>query len=388
MGVETLWFMPVTPIAQLHKKGSLGSPYACSDYVSVNPEFGNLEDFKNLINIAHSMSLKVMIDWVANHTGWDHVWTISNPEYYQKDRETGTFKIASGMDDIIELDYSNPVLRNAMIAAMRFWITETNIDGFRCDLASWVTVDFWLEARKALEQTKNLFWLGEFDPIDSPEYMHVFDAAYTWKWMHSTEDFYKKHLPLHTLTDLLKQYSSDAGKDSIKLWFTSNHDENSWNGTEYEKYGEAALLFAVHSFTWDGIPLVYSGQELPNHKRLPFFEKGIIEWTGVNIMSEFYSTLYNLRKNNPALKTADAAVKTYIINTNAPDNVLAYLRKSGADEVLVILNFTNAEIDVVLSDEVLTGIYSDVFHDGEKLDIQRRNSIKLMPWQHLLFEKR
>src|SRR5215216_3550135 len=167
MGVETLWFMPITPIAQKNKKGTMGSYYAAADYTSINPEFGTLDEFKNLINAAHKQGFKIIIDWVANHTGWDHVWTTEHPEYYKRD-EHNNFKAASGMDDIIEFDFNNLELRKAMINAMKYWIKETNIDGFRCDLAFWVQVDFWIEAKKELEVEKRLFWLGELDPLDHP----------------------------------------------------------------------------------------------------------------------------------------------------------------------------------------------------------------------------
>lgn len=278
MGVETLWFMPITPIAQKNKKGNLGSYYAAADYTSVSPEFGTMDDFKKLVAQAHEMGFKVIIDWVANHTGWDHKWTVEHPGYYAKDSATSTFKIASGMDDIIELDYKNPQLRKAMIDAMLYWIKEADIDGFRCDLATWVELDFWQEAKPELEKTKKLFWLGEFDALENPEYLQVFDAAYCWTWMHKTEDFYKGKTDLATLKELLNRYDSACGNNKMTLWFTTNHDENSWNGTEYEKYGDMAQALAVLSFTWNGIPLIYSGQELPNKKRLKFFEKDTIEW--------------------------------------------------------------------------------------------------------------
>ncbi|MCH5598818.1 alpha-amylase family glycosyl hydrolase [Niabella ginsengisoli] len=190
MGVQVLWFMPITPIAIEKMKGTMGSYYACSDYTSINPEFGTLDDFKNLVATAHQQGFKVIIDWVANHTGWDHVWTRSHPEYYKHDSNTGTFHAASGMDDIIELDFDNPALRKAMIDAMKFWIDECDIDGFRCDLASWVEVDFWQEARPQLDAVKPLFWLGEFDELENPDYGKVFDASYSWKWMHKTKDFF------------------------------------------------------------------------------------------------------------------------------------------------------------------------------------------------------
>ena len=389
MGVETLWFMPVTPIAQLHKKGSMGSPYACSDYTSINPEFGSMDDFKTLVNKAHDLGMKVIIDWVANHTGWDHVWTVSNPDFYKHDDNTGTFKVASGMDDIIELNYENAAMRKAMINAMLFWVNECGIDGFRCDLASWVNVGFWHEARAVIEQTKNLFWLAEMDPIENPDYMHVFDAAYSWKWMHATEDYYKKNLPLATLNDLLPQYDSVPGVNAIKLWFTSNHDENSWNGTEYEKYGEMALSLAIHSFTWNGIPLIYSGQELPNNKRLPFFEKGIIEWSGNYEMADFYKTLLALRKNNPALRAADESVMTYMVaTTNFNKNLLAYLRKKDEHEVLVLLNLSKEPLDIIVTTEEVSGRFTNVFNENESVDLDENRSLQLRPWQYMLYEKK
>jgi alpha-amylase len=229
MGVQTLWFMPITPIAQLNKKGTMGSTYACSDYTSINPEFGTMDDFKALVKKAHEMGFKVIIDWVANHTGWDHVWTKTHPEYYKKD-STGNFNKASGMDDIIELDYNNPDLRKAMIDAMEFWVNECDIDGYRCDLAFWVQLDFWKEARTALEKVKKLFWLGEFDALEKPEYMQVFDASYTWTWMHQSEEYYKEKIDLDSLRNVLERYDTAGGNNKMKLWFTSNHDENSWNG--------------------------------------------------------------------------------------------------------------------------------------------------------------
>jgi len=228
MGVKTLWFMPITPISVMNKKGSLGSYYACSDYTSINPEFGTLEDFKILVKKAKDLGMKVIIDWVANHTGWDHIWTKQHPDWYKRE-ESGDFKKASGMDDIIELDFSNNEMRKEMIRSMKYWVNECDIDGFRCDLAFWVRVDFWEEAIPEVNKTKKLFWLAESDPIEHPEYMTVFNAAYTWQWMHKSEDFAKNRLDWNTLKSLLVHYESAPG---IKTWFTSNHDENSWNGTE------------------------------------------------------------------------------------------------------------------------------------------------------------
>ncbi len=383
MGVSTLWFMPITPVAQKKKKGTLGSQYACSDYTAISPEFGTLDDFKAFVKKAHEMGFKVIIDWVANHTGWDHVWTKTHPEYFEKDSATNDFKVASGMDDIIELDFQNPALRKAMIEAMKYWVTECDIDGYRCDLAFWVELDFWLEAREELEKTKTLFWLAESDPIENPDYYQAFDACYTWTWMHKTEDFYKNSQDIKILDTVLHQYDNI---DGIKLWFTTNHDENSWNGTEYEKYGEAAKAFAVQSFTWPGIPLIYSGQELPNMKRLKFFEKDVIEWSGKYELHDFYKTLLALRKTNPALRAGDSAATNTRLKTNAENSVIAYLRKNGEHEVLVVLNMSKNPVECIIQDESVSGTFTDVFKNTTQ-DFKSGQSFNLQPWAYLVYEK-
>ncbi|MGV8915319.1 MAG: alpha-amylase family glycosyl hydrolase [Kaistella sp.] len=384
MGVKTLWFMPVTPISQKVKKGSLGSQYAASDYTAINPEFGTMEDFKHMVDEAHKLGFKVIIDWVANHTGWDHVWTVSHPEYYLHD-EDGKFHIASGMEDIIELDYANPEMRTAMIDAMKFWVRETNIDGFRCDLASWVEVNFWEQARPEVEKIKPLFFIGEFDELDNPDYGKVFDASYSWTWMHKTADYYKNDLPLSELKDLLQKYSA-IGDHSMRAWFTTNHDENTWNGTEYEKYGVIAKPLAVFSATWNGIPLLYSGQELPNMKRLEFFEKDVIEWTGNNQMADFYQTLLNLKSSNPALRGGDPNGITYFLTSSADDKIMAYLRKNGKDEVLVVLNMSKSAVDFNLNEAHLAGKFKNVF-DKTSRDFSDDRSFKMEAGGYAVYEK-
>ncbi len=384
MGVKTLWFMPVTPIAQLNKKGSLGSQYAAADYTSINPEFGTMNDFKHLVNEAHRLGFKVIIDWVANHTGWDHIWTKTHPDFYLKDPD-GSFHKASGMDDIIELDYKNKEMRTAMIDAMKFWVKETNIDGFRCDLASWVEVDFWEEARPEVEKLKPLFFIGEYDELENPHYGKVFDASYSWKWMHKSADYYSKNEPISELTDLLKKYSA-IGDSSMRSWFTTNHDENSWNGTEFEKYGDITKPMAVFSATWNGIPLLYSGQELPNLKRLEFFEKDVIDWNGKYEMADFYKTLLNLKSSNPALRGGDPAVATYLLNTTANDKILAYIRKNGKNEVLVVLNFSKEPVNFTVTDDNFNGTFKNVF-DGKNRDFSVGKDFNFKVSDFAVFEK-
>jgi alpha-amylase len=377
MEVETLWFMPVTSISKKNMKGSLGSYYACSDYTSINPEFGNLNDFKKLVSIAHDLGFKVIIDWVANHTGWDHVWTKEHPEWYKRD-QNGDFNKASGMDDIIELDYSNQEMRKEMIKSMKFWLTEAKIDGFRCDLAFWVRLDFWQQAIPELNSYKpQLFWLAESDPIDHPEYMTVFNAAYSWQWMHKSEDYAKGMISWNDLMSVLNKYNNVPG---IKAWFTSNHDENSWNGSEYEKYGDMTLGLAVFSCTWKGLPLLYSGQELPNYKRLLFFDKDEIEWNTDLKLHSFYKKLLHLQRNNSALNVHAGLEWLEITNS---ERILAYSRINGSDKVIVIINFNSSE--TIIRIENIKGNYTDIF-SGSDVYFDNNKELRLLPWQYVVAE--
>jgi pullulanase/glycogen debranching enzyme len=329
--------------------------------------------------------MKVIIDWVANHTGWDHVWTKSHPEYYLKDSSTGDFQIASGMDDIIELDYNNPAMRQAMIDAMQYWIKTCDIDGFRCDLAAWVEVDFWQQARPQVDSAKKMFWLGEFDELDNPDYGKVFDASYTWSWMHKTREFYQDKLPLSVLDSLLMRYSA-IGDQSMRAWFTSNHDENTWNGTEYEKYGDMAEALAVFSATWNGVPLLYSGQELPNNKRLEFFEKDPIEWDGQYRKAAFYKTLLQLKSTHPALRGGDSSVTTFRLQNSSPGELLAYVRQQGEKKVLVLLNMSAKPIEFRINEEASAGSWTNVF-DNTTISIDTDKEISLPAWGWKVYSK-
>ena len=229
MGVEILWLMPITPISLKDRKGTLGSYYAVQNYTETNPEFGLITDFTNLVEVAHGLGFKVIIDWVANHTGNDNVWIDLHPDFFVYD-EFNQIVHPHGWQDVSKLNFENEDMRDAMIEAMKFWIMTSDIDGFRCDMAHLVPLGFWIRAKDELEKTKShLFWLAE---CEEPDYHQVFDATYTWQWMHKTEEFFKQKQNVDVLTNLLSQYDSSFPKDAFRVYFTSNHDENSWNGTE------------------------------------------------------------------------------------------------------------------------------------------------------------
>ena len=386
MGVEVLWLMPVTPISEKGRKGSLGSYYACSSYTKLNAEFGSEQDFISLIQLAHKHEMKVIIDWVANHTGREHEWMQSHPDWFSQD-EDGNFTERNGWDDVVDLNFENQDMRAALIGAMQYWVRTFNIDGFRCDMAHLVPLDFWSKARKACETIKPLFWLAECEDI---EYHSVFDASYAWSWMHATLKV--EELGVNEIYNQLHAYAQYP-KGAYKLFFTSNHDENTWNGTEYEKYGIAAKPWAVFTFMWKGIPLIYSGQELPNYKRVAFFDKDSIDWTNAPQLASFYKTLIQLRKKYNCIVDGDS------FNLPTSNNqVMAFLRyghqpenkpenKSEKQTILVVLNFSHQIQKLELAHDYLNGQFTNAF-SGLSFAFNKQVSFELMPGDYFVYVKR
>lgn len=381
MGIEVLWFMPVTPISEKMRQGTLGSYYACSDYTATNPEFGSIDDFKQLVDSAHTLQFKVIIDWVANHTGWDHCWTWEHPDFYRRNNE-GNFYDAHGWIDVIDLNYDNPGLHTAMIEAMKFWIHECNIDGFRCDMAMLVPLTFWKNARTALDGCdKKLFWLAECEEID---YHEAFDITYGWKLLHCMEAFWRNEAGIEGLTNLLTYYHTEFPPGAMHALFTTNHDENSHSGSEYQRLGNAADAFAVLCSTWNGIPLIYSGQEMPNKKSLKFFDKDAIEWNGHYELHDFFKRLLSLRKSNAAMQVTNVQVQR--INTNDDRYLFCYVRKNGSDEVLVILNLSHKDMSSVNLNAVTSGQYRNIFTE-EVIEINSDSNFQMNAWTYFVYEK-
>ena len=384
MGVQTLWFMPLQPIGRYHRKGILGSYYSISDYISVNPEYGTLDDFDSIVREAHSLGMKVIIDWVANHTAWDHVWTLTRPEFFSKNESGGFRPPFPDWSDVIHLNYENKNLWLAMADAMRFWVSNFDIDGFRCDMAHLVPLDFWKYARTELDKGKSLFWLAE---TEEPRYHEAFDASYTWEFLHKMESYWKRETNMDGLFDVLLRYDRLFPSSAIRMYFTSNHDENSHSGSEYERLGQAARAFAVLCATWNGIPLIYSGQELPGTQRLAFFEKDPIQWTGVFGLHNFYKILLELHSCHPALGAADNDVITYRISNSQNEQVFSYLRKNGENEVLVILNLSAIDdLIVEITDPMISGVFKDVFL-GDFNDLSLNRGLTMNAWDYRVYTK-
>lgn len=382
MGVEVLWFMPITPIGVVDRKNTatdLGSYYAVKNYRQVNPEFGTMDDFKRLVKAAHDHGFKVITDWVPNHTAPDNPWMTSNPSFYQRD-STGEAMAPFDWTDTRQLDYSNTALRDSMIAAMEFWVRETNIDGFRCDVAHLVPVDFWKDCILRLRKIKNVFMLAEGE---TPELHYAgFDATYTWSLMQPMADVYSLKHNLNYFDSVLNHNINMFPSNAMRLFFTTNHDENSWNGTEFEKYGDASKAFAVFTATmYQSIPLIYNGQEIPNKKRLEFFVKDPIQWAGYE-MEPFYTSLLHLRKRNRALDT-DAGYKR--ITTANDEAIFSYLRQKGKKRVLTILNLSPQPQQFTIDVPEVYGKAKEVF-TGASETLHDNTVYTLAPWGYSVYE--
>lgn len=379
MGVQILWFMPINPISKTDRKGTLGSYYAVSDYTAVNPEFGTLDDFRNLVKTAHGKGLKVIMDWVPNHTGADHRWLKQHPDFYKKD-SSGKAAIPYDWTDTRQLDYDNPEMRDSMIASMEYWIKNADIDGFRCDVAWNVPGDFWKTCIGRLNKMKPLFMLAEGDKPYLAQ--NGFDALYPWEMFHMMVRVAKGERPAFALDSVLTQYAQIYPRGTLELYFTSNHDENSWNGADYQTFpGEAHAPFAVLTqLLPENIPLIYGGQEEPVLRALPFFEKDSIQFHDFK-RAGFYKTLLALRKRNVALDP-DASFKK--LSKDDDRAVYAFEREKSGQKVLVILNLSPTAQAIRLSDPALSGEFSDVFKSGTTGITG--NQWNLEPWGYRVYE--
>ncbi len=379
MGVEILWMMPIHPIGLKNRKGTLGSYYSIKDFTDVNPEFGSKTDFMEMVDAAHQLGMKVILDWVANHTAWDNVWTVTHPEYFVRD-EAGQFQAPYDWDDVIQINHNNPGEQQAMIDAMKYWVTDFDIDGFRADLAHLTPLAFWVNARTQITPLKkNLVWLAETEEID---YHKAFDISFGWRWMHDTEDFCKGHKPFEALVETLNYYDKGFPHDALHMFFTSNHDENSWNGTSFEKYNGYVKALSVFNATWHGIPLIYSGEELPLNKRLAFFDKDPIDWSGEVALHDFYKTLLTLRSKSKAI-AAGKFSRPVFIEGAIQKKVIAFYRRMDSSVIIVLINMDDKDVEFHFSTEHIHGHYTNVF-SGEKQYLGEGGIVDLTPGEYLV----
>jgi glycosidase len=384
LGVDIIWLMPIHAIGEKNRKGTLGSPYAVKDYYSVNPEFGTLQDLKNFVNEAHNQGMYVILDWVANHTAWDNVLVEQHPDWYDKDYK-GDFRPTPWWDwsDIIDLDFNQPQVRKYMTEALTYWVKEADIDGYRCDVAGFVPLDFWNNTRKKLVAIKPVFMLAEWETRDL--HAEAFDMTYAWSW---NETMHKICMGQKDVNGLYVYYSWNEGafpKNSMRMTFVSNHDMNSWEGTMYEQFGDGLEAAIVLSVVGEGMPLIYNGQEAGNQKRLEFFEKDPIQWKEDPI-GNLYKNLFALMKENTALWHAKWGATMVKVPNNFESEVLSFVRENEKDKVFAVFNFSDKAKSIEFRETLHHGNYKD-FSTEEQVTFDETSTLELAPWSYKVFVK-
>ena len=365
LGVDVLWLMPVQPIGVKNRKGILGSYYSVQNYTAVNREYGSAADFRRLVDDIHRRRKHVILDWVPNHSSFDNVWVAPHPDWYLH-KADGTIMNARDNEDhetdwtdVAELDYSKPALRTAMIAAMRWWVDSMHVDGFRCDVAGGVPMDFWLEARRALATSRpDLFMLAE---AEGPKFHAAFDATYGWEFHHLLNEIAQGKKPTSDLDSYLAHDRGDYPRDADRMYFTSNHDENSWNGSEFERMGQNhRAAFVLAATLQHSLPLLYTGQEASLSKRLRFFEKDTVDWRGPSLAS-FYRAVFDLKHASHALWNGAEGGGQLRLETTGGNRVYAFTRTRGANTVLVAVNFASTPARITYTKLSRPGDYTDWF---------------------------
>jgi glycosidase len=383
MGVKILWFMPVQPIGIKGRKGSLGSYYSIKDYYAINPEHGTMEEWNLMVKKAHQLGMKVILDWVGNHTSYDHAWITSHPEYYTKDDKGNIIPPVADWSDVADLNYDNKEMRQAMIDAMRFWLRASDIDGFRCDVAEMVPVDFWQECIRDLRQAKrDIFMLAEGEKVDL--HNKAFDMTYTWSLFGSLNEIAAGKKNVKAIDEYLKAQELYP-RNAVRMYFTSNHDENSWNGSNWEKMGEKSQAFSVLSYALNGMPLIYSGQEAGMKKRLRFFDKDTIDFRTLPL-AEFYTRLNKLKATELAMVHGEKSGDFVRLKTGADEQVFACLRKKDNSKVLFVINLSAKNAKIKMENAELGGDWTEVFDAaGQSLPFKANVSLNLEPWTYKVY---
>lgn len=383
LGIVIVWLMPVHPIGVKNRKGTLGSPYSVRDYYAVNPEFGSLQDLKNFVAAAHELDMHVILDWVANHTAWDNPLVEQHPEWYERDWK-GDFRPTPWWDwsDIIDLDYSRPEVRRYMTEAMKYWVQESDIDGYRCDVALNLPLDFWNNLRRELDEIKPVFMLAECDGRDI--YAEAFDMGYAWDWRERVDEIVNRRI--HHLDRLFAYYAwNERGypEDAYRMTFLSNHDLNTWEEAAIRQYGEGMEAMIVLSVVGDGMPLLYNGDEAGNNKRLAFFEKDPIEWRH-HPVGELYRKMFRLQHTNTALWHGKAGASMIRVWNDAPGSVLSFVRGNDRDKVFCLINFSARTQEISFEESLHHGSYRE-YLTGESINFTAGRRVVMPPWGYRVY---
>ena len=389
IGIDALWLMPIYPIGEEGRKGSLGSYYSIKDYTAVNEEFGSEEDLKAFITTAHALGMKVLLDWVANHTARDARWLTERPaDWYERD-EAGVAKVPWDWTDTAKLNYANHDVWRGQIDAMCYWVNEFKVDGFRCDMAMLVPIEFWQEASKELHSLKSdIFKLAEAE--EDNLFDGAFNMSYQWNVHHIMCDIAKGARRVWDLRNAIHAERAKYPREAIRLSFTSNHDENSWSGSEQSRFGNALEVMTALSFLMPStMPLIYTGQEVGYDHSFQFFDRDPIpaELYKECRTTELYRRLTALKHSEAALAAGERGGEMIEIENNAKDCMMTFVREVRGSRVFAIMNLSPYMIHADFN----TGIYAGRYYDamtGEKVVVDSHVERDIAPWHYqILIQK-
>lgn len=387
MGIDAVWLMPIYPIGEVNRKGTLGSYYSVRDYCAVNPEMGNMADFDHFVQTAHALGLKVVLDWVANHTSRDARWLAERPaSWYERDAN-GDPAVPWDWADTAKLNYANRSVWDAEAEAMEFWVREHAVDGFRCDMAMLVPVEFWGVTADRLRRVKpDLFLLAEAEERNLFD-QGGFDACYAWEMHHLMNDVARQRVRVTALRDYIYADRERFPEWGMRLVFTSNHDENTWSGSEFTRMGDAREAMAVFTFVVPrGLPLVYTGQEVGYDHSFAFFDRDPMPTCGANAFTAFYRRLADLRHANPALAAGGRGGEMIELRNNAEDCLMTFVREAGGNRVVAIMNLSPYAIHA----DYYTGIYAGLYTDamtGTNFELRGHVEEDMAPWSYRILTR-
>lgn len=384
LGVDIVWLMPIHPIGKENRKGGLGSPYSVQDYFGVNPEFGTLADLKHFVDAAHAQGLRVILDLVANHTAWDNQLAKQHPDWYEKDWQ-GNFRPTPWWDwsDVIDLDWRQPGVRKYVGEAMEYWVREAGIDGYRADVAGYVPLDFWETERARLEAIRPVFMLAEWKSSELTR--RAFDGVYSWDWHVLIKSIAKGQADATALYGYYAENESAWPREAMRLTYIENHDSNAWEGTTSENFGPALPAFVALSFTGEGLPMIHNGQEACNERRLAFFEKDPIDWSGAKdcAMGDLLRDLIVFRKANPVLANGQWGARMTKVENDKPQQLFAWVRQDGSNKVVGLFNLSGQPVTAKLSDGLAAGNYRE-FGSGKTVAIGAGDTVTMPAWGYRL----
>lgn len=391
MGIDAVWLMPVYPIGAAGRKGPLGSYYSISDYRAVNPEMGTAADLDHFVAEAHRLGMKVLLDWVANHTARDARWLAEKPaDWYERDAQ-GAPAVPWDWTDTAKLDYANRAVWQGQIDAMRYWLEEHAVDGFRCDMAMLVPIEFWREAVRQLRRAKpDLFMLAEAEELNLFE-GGTFDACYAWRMHHLLNDVAQQKVRVTALRDYLHADRGSYPHSAMRLSFTSNHDENSWSGSEFDRMGAAREAMTAFTFVAPrSLPLIYTGQEVGYDHSFAFFDRDPIpaERYAANDATALYRRLIALKHASPALAAGERGAEMVEIRNNAEDCLLTFVRETAGNRVIAVMNLSPYAIHADYRTGIYAGDYTDAM-TGRPCALAAHVEEEMAPWSwRILFRSR